>query len=156
MRKAPKGREEIKVDLQSILAGHSPDPILQADDILFVPGSGGKKALHTLTLCPRRPWVRQERLPLSSISKAFSPGFRGCGKTFPERHSEKAQAVLSIAKEDSRFAMKTLRARSFASFTLSGQSEILRGAQNDRERAQDARRKGSFRSRFSPALSATP
>jgi len=50
--KAPNGREEIKVDLQSILTGRSPDPILQADDILFVPGSGGKKALHTLANAP--------------------------------------------------------------------------------------------------------
>jgi polysaccharide export outer membrane protein len=50
--KAPNGREEIKVDLQSILNGRSPDPILLANDILFVPGSGGKKALHTLTNAP--------------------------------------------------------------------------------------------------------
>jgi polysaccharide biosynthesis/export protein len=49
---APKGREEIKLDLDRILAGHSPDPTLQANDILFVPGSGGKKALHTLTGVP--------------------------------------------------------------------------------------------------------
>ncbi len=50
--KAPKGREEINLDLKSILAGRSPDPKLQADDILFVPGSGGKKALRTLTSVP--------------------------------------------------------------------------------------------------------
>jgi len=50
--KAPKGREEINLDLKSILAGRSPDPKLQADDILFVPGSGGKKALHTLAGVP--------------------------------------------------------------------------------------------------------
>lgn len=50
--KAPNGREEINLDLKSILTGRSPDPILQADDILFVPGSGGKKALHTLTGVP--------------------------------------------------------------------------------------------------------
>ncbi|MFZ0964023.1 MAG: polysaccharide biosynthesis/export family protein [Terriglobia bacterium] len=50
--KAPNGREEINLDLKSILAGRSPDPVLQADDILFVPGSGGKKALHTLTSVP--------------------------------------------------------------------------------------------------------
>jgi len=55
IRKDPKaatGREEINLDLKSILAGRSPDPKLQADDILFVPGSSGKKALHTLTGVP--------------------------------------------------------------------------------------------------------
>ncbi len=50
--KGPQGREEIKLDLKSILVGRSPDPKLQADDILFVPGSNGKKALHTLTNVP--------------------------------------------------------------------------------------------------------
>jgi polysaccharide export outer membrane protein len=50
--KAPNGREEINLDLKSILTGKVPDPILQADDILFVPGSGGKKALRTLTSVP--------------------------------------------------------------------------------------------------------
>jgi polysaccharide export outer membrane protein len=50
--KAPNGRDEINLDLKGILTGKSPDPILQADDILFVPGSGGKKALHTLTGVP--------------------------------------------------------------------------------------------------------
>ena len=50
--KSPKGREEIKLDLQGILTGKSPDPILQADDILFVPGSGSKKALRTLEGVP--------------------------------------------------------------------------------------------------------
>jgi hypothetical protein len=49
---AAQGRDEIDVDLKSILAGRSPDPKLQADDILFVPGSGGKKALHTLAGVP--------------------------------------------------------------------------------------------------------
>jgi polysaccharide export outer membrane protein len=50
--KAPNGRDEINLDLKNILTGKSPDPILQADDILFVPGSGGKKALHTLAGVP--------------------------------------------------------------------------------------------------------
>ena len=50
--KGPQGRDEIKLDLKSILLGKSPDPKLQADDILFVPGSNGKKALHTLTSVP--------------------------------------------------------------------------------------------------------
>jgi polysaccharide export outer membrane protein len=50
--KAPHGRDEIKLDLKSILIGKSPDPILQADDILFVPGSNSKKALHALSTVP--------------------------------------------------------------------------------------------------------
>jgi polysaccharide export outer membrane protein len=50
--KAPQGREEIKLDLKRILAGRSPDPVLQANDILFVPGSMGKKALHTIETAP--------------------------------------------------------------------------------------------------------
>jgi polysaccharide export outer membrane protein len=50
---APQGRNEIKLDLGSILAGHSPDPVLQADDILFVPGSGGKKALRAVEGVPQ-------------------------------------------------------------------------------------------------------
>ena len=50
--KSPQGRLEINLDLKSILIGKSPDPILQADDILFVPGSGGKKALKALSGVP--------------------------------------------------------------------------------------------------------
>lgn len=40
---APGKREEIICDLHKILAGKSPDIDLQADDILYVPGSTGKK-----------------------------------------------------------------------------------------------------------------
>ncbi|MGO8791380.1 MAG: polysaccharide biosynthesis/export family protein [Terriglobia bacterium] len=50
--KGPQGREEIKLDLKKILLGKSPDPNLQADDILFVPGSNGKKALRTIEGAP--------------------------------------------------------------------------------------------------------
>jgi polysaccharide biosynthesis/export protein len=50
--KGPQGRSEIKLDLKSILKGNSADPVLQADDILFVPGSNGKKALHVLQGVP--------------------------------------------------------------------------------------------------------
>ncbi len=50
--KGPQGREEIKLDLQRILLGKCPDPKLQADDILFVPGSNGKKALKTIENAP--------------------------------------------------------------------------------------------------------
>ena len=43
---APKGRKQIPVDLKSILQGKSPDPVLQAEDILFIPDSGGKRAFN--------------------------------------------------------------------------------------------------------------
>ena len=46
--KAPDGREEIALNLKSILQGSSPDRILKADDILYVPVSGGKRALRTM------------------------------------------------------------------------------------------------------------
>ncbi len=39
-------RQEIAIDLKKILAGKSPDVTLEANDILFVPDSLGKKALH--------------------------------------------------------------------------------------------------------------
>jgi len=42
----PGGSEEISVDLTKILSGHTPDRPLLASDILFVPDSTGKKALH--------------------------------------------------------------------------------------------------------------
>jgi polysaccharide export outer membrane protein len=45
--KAANGREEIALNLKSILHGASPDQVLQADDILYVPASGGKRAAHT-------------------------------------------------------------------------------------------------------------
>jgi polysaccharide export outer membrane protein len=50
--RAPNGRDEIKLDLSSILAGKSTDPVLQANDILFIPGSDSKKVLRTLTGVP--------------------------------------------------------------------------------------------------------
>jgi polysaccharide biosynthesis/export protein len=40
----PEGREEIPVKLKAVLAGKSADVELQADDILFIPDSPGKKA----------------------------------------------------------------------------------------------------------------
>ena len=45
--KAPNGREEIALNLKSILHGTAPDRVLQADDILYVPTSSGKKAART-------------------------------------------------------------------------------------------------------------
>lgn len=50
--KAPQGREEIKLDIKHIVDGKSPDPVLQANDIVFVPGSGGKKALKAIEGAP--------------------------------------------------------------------------------------------------------
>jgi polysaccharide export outer membrane protein len=43
---APEGRKQIPIDLKSILRGKSADPVLQAEDILFVPDSGGRRALN--------------------------------------------------------------------------------------------------------------
>jgi polysaccharide export outer membrane protein len=45
LRREPGGqRAEIAVDVKAILAGKSEDVMLHADDILFIPGSAGKKA----------------------------------------------------------------------------------------------------------------
>lgn len=44
--KAPNGREEIALNLKDILNGRSPDRVLQANDILYVPVSGGKRTLR--------------------------------------------------------------------------------------------------------------
>jgi len=46
--KAPNGREEIGLNVHSILTGHSPDNILRSDDILYVPSSKGKRTLRGL------------------------------------------------------------------------------------------------------------
>jgi len=43
---AKDGREEIAINLNKVLEGHEHDAQLQANDILFVPDSPGKKALH--------------------------------------------------------------------------------------------------------------
>ena len=45
-RQFPTGREEVAVNLKKILAGHASDPVLRANDILFVPDSASKVALH--------------------------------------------------------------------------------------------------------------
>src|SRR5258708_13042403 len=39
-------RQEIAVDLKKILAGKTPDIVMQPNDILFVPDSNGKRALR--------------------------------------------------------------------------------------------------------------
>ena len=46
---APNGRVEIALNVPNILAGRSPDHILQANDILYIPASGGKRAAHAFT-----------------------------------------------------------------------------------------------------------
>lgn len=43
---APGGHEQIRVNLKKILAGKAPDQRLEANDILFVPDSTGKKAFR--------------------------------------------------------------------------------------------------------------
>jgi polysaccharide export outer membrane protein len=49
---APSGRDEIALDIPHILARQSPDPILQSNDILYVPASGGRRAIRTLASVP--------------------------------------------------------------------------------------------------------
>ena len=46
---AATGRREVAINVKDILAGRSPDQVLQANDILYIPASGGKRALHTFT-----------------------------------------------------------------------------------------------------------
>jgi polysaccharide export outer membrane protein len=43
---SPQGRKQIPVELKKVLRGKSPDPVLQAEDILFVPDSAGRHALN--------------------------------------------------------------------------------------------------------------
>ena len=43
---SPGGRKQIPADLKTILSGKSPDPVLQPDDILFIPDSSGKRAFR--------------------------------------------------------------------------------------------------------------
>jgi polysaccharide export outer membrane protein len=46
IRKAPDGTQtEIPVDLKKVFAGKSPDEVLAANDILFVPNSTAKSAM---------------------------------------------------------------------------------------------------------------
>jgi polysaccharide export outer membrane protein len=44
LKKEADQREELHVDVKGVLAGKKPDLPLQGDDILFIPGSTGKKA----------------------------------------------------------------------------------------------------------------
>ena len=48
----PSGRNEVALNLAHILAGRSPDWVLQSNDILYIPASGGKRALQTLMGVP--------------------------------------------------------------------------------------------------------
>ncbi len=43
IRRGPNGPQETPLDLKKILAAKAPDPVLQPEDILFVPESTGKK-----------------------------------------------------------------------------------------------------------------
>jgi polysaccharide export outer membrane protein len=47
--RAPGGRELIPVDLKKVLSLHAPDQQLVANDILYVPESGAKRALNGVT-----------------------------------------------------------------------------------------------------------
>jgi polysaccharide biosynthesis/export protein len=45
----PNGeRKEIAINLDKVMAGKEPSPVLRPNDVLFVPNSGGKEALHVL------------------------------------------------------------------------------------------------------------
>ena len=46
---ATSGRHEFVININDILAGRSPDQTLQANDILYVPSSSGRRALQTFT-----------------------------------------------------------------------------------------------------------
>jgi polysaccharide biosynthesis/export protein len=45
---AANGRREIALNVSDIIAGRSPDNALQANDILYIPSSGGKRAAHAI------------------------------------------------------------------------------------------------------------
>ncbi len=45
IRRGPDGPQETPLDLKKILAAKAPDPVLEAEDIVFVPTSMGQKAL---------------------------------------------------------------------------------------------------------------
>jgi polysaccharide export outer membrane protein len=46
---SPNGeRKEIAINLDKVMAGKEPSPVLRPNDVLFVPNSGGKEALHVL------------------------------------------------------------------------------------------------------------
>ncbi len=45
IRRGPDGPQETPLDLKKILNAKAPDPLLEAEDIVFVPSSTGKKAL---------------------------------------------------------------------------------------------------------------
>lgn len=43
---AEHGRKQLPINMSDLLAGKAPDPVLQEDDILYIPDSAAKKALH--------------------------------------------------------------------------------------------------------------
>lgn len=49
---APSGRKEIALNIADILAGRSQDQVLQSNDVLYIPASGGKRAMRTLASVP--------------------------------------------------------------------------------------------------------
>jgi polysaccharide biosynthesis/export protein len=44
IRKTPEGPQDVPLSLKKIMAAKAPDPQLQPDDVVFVPGSAGKSA----------------------------------------------------------------------------------------------------------------
>jgi len=49
IRKTENGPKEIYTSLKKIIDGKERDLLLEADDILFVPHSGGKAAMQSVT-----------------------------------------------------------------------------------------------------------
>lgn len=43
---AEHGRKQMPLSMSDILAGKAPDPLMQEDDILYIPDSSAKKAMH--------------------------------------------------------------------------------------------------------------
>ncbi len=95
---------------------------------------------------PQRSTRISQRLDTGLLERR---GFTGCGKTRLACHSEESRSDRD--DEESRTALEILRARFLAEFTLSGQSEILRCAQDDSEGLGMTAWRG-----FSAACSAPP
>jgi len=64
IRTTPQGRQEIPVNLKSILAAKAPDQLLQDNDILFIPNSAARSTLKNMeTLLPVAASATIYRLP---------------------------------------------------------------------------------------------
>ena len=48
IRRTPNGIQEVPIPLKAIMAGKAPDPPLQSEDIVYVPGSGSKAGITSV------------------------------------------------------------------------------------------------------------